>query len=55
LSEMLSLTAANLSVKHSLPMADAIVYATAELLGCQVGTSDKHFKGLANAIYISSV
>ena len=52
LSEMLSLTAANLSVKHNLPMADAIVYATAELLGCQVVTSDKHFKDLENVIFI---
>jgi predicted nucleic acid-binding protein len=52
LSEMLSLTAASLSVKHSLPMADAIVYATAELLGCQVVTSDKHFKDLGNVIYV---
>jgi predicted nucleic acid-binding protein len=49
---MLSLTAANLSVKHSLSMADAIVYATAELLGCQVVTSDKHFKDLENVVYV---
>ncbi len=55
LSEMLSLTAASVSVKYNLPMADAIVYATAELLGCQVVTSDMHFKDLENAIYISSV
>jgi len=52
LSEMLSLTAASISVKYNLPMADAIVYATAELLGCQVVTSDKHFKGLENVIFI---
>ncbi|NLI12433.1 type II toxin-antitoxin system VapC family toxin [Pelotomaculum propionicicum] len=52
LSETLSLTAANLSIKHSLPMADAIVYATAELLGSQVVTSDKHFKDLENVIFI---
>lgn len=52
LSESLSLIAANLSIKHKLPMADAIVYATAKFLGCQVATSDKHFKDLENAIFI---
>ena len=52
LSESLSLLAANLSIKHSLPVADAIVYATAEALGCQVVTSDKHFSDLDNVIFI---
>jgi len=52
LSEMLSLTAASISEKYNLPMADAIVYATAELLGCRVVTSDKHFKDLGNVIYV---
>jgi len=48
----LSMLAAGLSIKHGLPMADAIVYATAKSLDCQVVTSDKHFMGLGNVIFI---
>lgn len=52
LTESLSLLAANLSIKHGLPMADAVVYATATALECQVVTSDKHFSDLDNVIFI---
>ena len=52
LSESLSLFAANLSIKHNLPMADAIVYATAKELECKVVTSDNHFSDLDNVIFI---
>jgi len=52
LSESLSLFAAGLSIKHNLPMADAIVYATASALECPVVTSDKHFMDLENVIFI---
>lgn len=52
LSESLSLLAANLSIKHNLPMADAIVYATAKALDCQVVTSDKHFSDLDSVIFV---
>ncbi|MBF7084692.1 type II toxin-antitoxin system VapC family toxin [Desulfallas sp. Bu1-1] len=48
----LSLLAAGLSIKHSLPMADAIVYATAKTLNYRVVTSDKHFMDLENVIFI---
>lgn len=46
LSESIALLAADLSLKHSLPMADAIVYATALEENCKIVTSDMHFKGL---------
>jgi len=52
LSESLSLLAAGCSIEHGLPMADAIVYATAKALECQVVTSDKHFADLDDAIFI---
>jgi len=52
LSEHLSLLAATLSLKHNLPMADAIVYAAAKYFDCQVVTSDKHFRGLDHVIFI---
>jgi len=46
--------AAKISLKHSLPMADAIVYATAAKEGCPVVTSDSHFKGLEDVIYLEA-
>jgi len=52
LRESTSLLAADLSLKHSLPMADAIVYATALEENCKVITSDIHFKGLDNVTFI---
>jgi len=52
LNESISLLAADLSLKHGLPMADAIVYATALEENCRVVTSDTHFKGLAGVIFI---
>jgi len=52
LRESTSLLAADLSLKHSLPMADAIVYATALEENCKVITSDIHFKGLDNVTII---
>jgi predicted nucleic acid-binding protein len=52
LSDSIALLAADLSLKHSLPMADAIVYATALEKDCKVITSDTHFKGLERVIFI---
>jgi len=49
----LALHAADLSLKHSLPMADAMVYATARMEECQVITSDRHFAGLDGVVFIS--
>ena len=53
LSESIALLAADLSLKYSLPMADAIVYATAIEEKSKVITSDAHFKGLDDAVIIS--
>ena len=53
LSESVALLAADLSLKHDLPMADAIVYATALEQNCAVVTSDAHFKNLEKATLIS--
>ena len=54
LSEEISLLAAEISLKHSLPMADAIVYATAMKETCPVVTSDPHFKGLEDVVYLEA-
>jgi len=54
LSEEIALSAAEVSLKHTLPMADAIVYATAMKEACPVVTSDPHFKGLDDVIYLEA-
>lgn len=52
LSESIALLAADLSLKHFLPMADAIVYATALEEDCKVVTSDTHFKGFDRVVLV---
>jgi predicted nucleic acid-binding protein len=46
LDEPTALLAASLSIRHQLPMADAIIYATARLFEANLVTSDAHFTGL---------
>lgn len=52
LTESTALFAADLSLKHSLPMADAIVYATALEADCKVITSDAHFRELDRVVFV---
>lgn len=54
LDESLALEAADLSLDHGLPMADAIVYvyATAQAHQATLVTSDEHFAGLAGVTYL---
>lgn len=52
LTESTALFAAEVSIKHSLPMADAIVYATALEAGCKVITSDAHFRELDRVVFV---
>jgi predicted nucleic acid-binding protein len=42
----LSLAASAMSLDKSLPMADAVIYASAQRHGAQLVTSDSHFRGL---------
>lgn len=53
LSDELALVAADLSLAHKLPMADAIVLATAQAHDAELVTSDSDFAGLPGVIYIS--
>ncbi len=53
LCESIALLAADMSLQYSLPMADAIVYATALEERAKVVTSDAHFKDLKDVIFIS--
>ena len=53
LSESIALLAADLSIKYSLPMADAMVNATAFEEDCQVVTGDAHFRDLERVIFVA--
>jgi toxin FitB len=46
LTETIALAAGSLSIDHKLPMADAIIYATARAHRASLLTSDEHFAGL---------
>jgi predicted nucleic acid-binding protein len=50
--ESLALEAADISLTHSLAMADSLVYATARRHGAILVTADADFEGLADAIVI---
>ncbi len=51
LDPSLALDASRLSIKHKLPMADAIIYATTLAHAAEAWTTDSHFKGLPNVRY----
>ena len=51
LSAELALHAAQLSIEHSLPMADATILATAYSQGAELWTQDADFEGLPNVRY----
>ena len=46
LDSEVALAAAELGIRHQLPMADAIIFATAQAHGAELITSDAHFTGL---------
>lgn len=52
LTEGIATLAAHQSVEHELPMADAMIYATALVFDATIVTSDAHFQGLPQVVYI---
>jgi len=46
LTTSLAMSAAKLSIKHDLPVADSIIYATAKAHKCVVWTQDSDFENL---------
>lgn len=52
LTSSISTTAAMISLKYKLPMADSIIYTTAKCFNATVWTQDIDFKGLPNVNYI---
>ena len=51
LDASLSISAANISQKYQLAMADSIIYATVVQYDAVLWTTDKHFNGLPNVRY----
>jgi predicted nucleic acid-binding protein len=49
----LSLSAAHISRKYKLPMADSIIYATALRYSALIFSCDKHFKDIPGIRYFS--
>jgi len=52
LSLEIALLAAKQSIHYKLPMADSIIYATAQLHSATLWTQDQHFDGLPGVQYI---
>jgi predicted nucleic acid-binding protein len=53
LSEALALSAAGLSVKHNLPMADSIMLATARAADATLWTQDADFEDVPGVRYVA--
>ena len=53
LDSELAMDAAKLGVLHKLPLADSIIFATAQKYSAVIWTQDNDFEGLANVRYIS--
>ncbi|MEX2526253.1 MAG: type II toxin-antitoxin system VapC family toxin [Gemmatimonadota bacterium] len=49
----LALLAAKLGLEHDLPLADSIIYATAQRAGATTWTQDTDFVGLENVQFIA--
>ena len=55
LTEELSLSAAKISIKYKLPMADSIIYATNIKYNCILWTQDQHFTDLNSVNYFEKI
>jgi len=51
LDEPLAIIAAELGLRHALPLADSVIHATAHRYRATLWTTDAHFKGLAHVRY----
>ena len=48
----LAVSAARMSRDHRLPLADSVIYATAQRVGATLWTQDRDFEGLPGVQYI---
>lgn len=49
----IAMSAAEICIRHKLPTADAIVYATSAAYGSDLLTCDRHFEGLGGVRYVA--
>jgi predicted nucleic acid-binding protein len=47
-----AILAADFSLEHGLPMADALIYASARQARADLVSADAHFRGLAGVVFI---
>ena len=52
LNQEIALSAAEVSLRYKLPMADAVIYATAISEGAEVVTGDVHFRDLPGVVWV---
>jgi len=50
----IAVLASNVSRQYKLPMADSIIYATAQIYNAEIYTQDKHFKDLKQVRYFEA-
>lgn len=55
IDEQIAVTAANLSLKHKLPLADSLIYATALFQAATLWTQDADFEGLPHVKYFPKI
>ena len=53
LSSPIALTAAKISIRHKIPLADSVILATARTHDALVWTQDINFKGMENVRYVT--
>ena len=51
LTETIAIYAAKISIEKKIPMADSIIFATAEIYDATIYTQDQHFSALPNVRY----
>ncbi len=52
LTQEIAINAAQLSIERKLPMADSIIYQTADMFNATIWTQDSDFEGLEGVQYI---
>lgn len=55
IDETIACNAADLFIKHKLPLADSLIYAVTLAQNATVWTQDEHFKGLPHVKYFPKV
>lgn len=53
LDSELAMNAAKFGILHKLPLADSIIFATAQKYSAVIWTQDNDFEGLSNVRYVS--